>query len=173
MAMAIQPLMTLGSTAITKLPDAIKHIKKQAPGVYSKLTELTQKSGTTPEVVANRGVQSAFVAQTVVQSALRAGATADHFIEAGVFHKDMADQVNALAVEYVKKVVVAAEKDTVPVPRDFVAIAAESRLMTKVCSILSIEPQDLAILLTYFRTHGPEDVESMIEFRKLLGVRAY
>lgn len=173
MAMAIQPLMTLGSTALPKLPAAVKYIQDKTPGVYDKFQKMVSMSGVTPEVVAARAMNSPLIAQSLVTTALRAGAKASDFIEAGVFHKDMQAEIEKLAAGYVRALADKAEKDTVPTPSDPVNMAAEIRLLTQVCSILSVDAKALAVLLTYFRTHGPADVESVIEFKKLAGVRAY
>lgn len=173
MAFAVQPLMTLGTTALSKMPDAIRAVQKKAPGVYSKLAKAVSSSNTTPERLATVATRSPAIAQGLVETALKSGAKARDFIEAGVFHPEAEGQINALAQAYVSNLAQMAEVNTVKPATTAVEIAAEIRLTDRVGSILSVDKADLALLLMYFRTHGPEDVEAVINFRKAAGIKAY
>lgn len=172
MAIAVQPIFAAATTALPKLPDAINRLKKTAPDVYRNVVEATNRSKVTPEVVAARASRDPVVAQGLVATVLRAGGRASDFIDAGVFPAGSEGQILALAEGYVRRLAANASKDTVEA-RDPVDFASEIALLRRVCSILSVNEQDLAILLTYFRTHGPEDVQAVVNFKKAAGIRAY
>lgn len=172
MAIAVQPIFAAATTALPKLPAVIDRLKKTAPDVYRNVVEATSRSKVTPEVVAARASRDPVVAQGLVTTVLRAGGTAQDFIDSGVFPAGSERQVMALAEGYVRRIASEAGKGTVEA-RDPVDFAAEIALLRRVCSILSVNEQDLAVLLTYFRTHGPEDVKAVVDFKKAAGIRSY
>jgi hypothetical protein len=164
MAFALMPALTRAAPAVTRqLPSLVAKAKQFAPEAYQKLAQLSGLSSTTPERIASQAAASGntMVAQALINNAVKSGLPLV-LIRTTIPVLDATD-VAYLEAQYADITNVERQASNVGAvevkgPADMV-IAHLVTEVEKVCKYLALTSDQLVDVVTFFRTHGADDIK--------------
>jgi len=174
MAFAIMPaLQTGGRLALQQLPTVISAVKDKLPGMYNSVVQYTQKSGKSPEEVANRAVvkNDKILGQAVLETLMRNGVTAEFINQAAPIFT-VADlkaiQVKFNDIDKAERGI--ADTHSAQIDGDPDAVFAHDNAhIVRLCNSMGISSSVLSDLVTFVATRGPAQIKRYQAFEKASG----